>query len=172
MKQEIEIVRVPWMISPSMPLLRLSVGEDEIEDSVSFYAFFAERTGHVMKPRFDPSQPLPQRVEEPDYGMVRIALPKGVWARYQYGRDFEEDYGPLAGFDRNRSRESYRQEWLVSGVCPHPRAYVVRGSAWMRELGVSEPRYTHLVFDGHEGYVEVVARGWSWTEVGPGPSAR
>jgi hypothetical protein len=167
MDEELETLRVPWMISPSMPLLRLCVGEDEIEDSVSFRAYFRGRSNLVSTPRVDPAGPFPQHVKEPDYGMVRFTFPKGVWARYKYGRDSDQDFG--RSFDPSCSRESLDQQWLTSGCCPHPRAYLVRRSAWMRELGVGEERYVHLVFDGHEGYVEVVARGWAWAELRSDP---
>lgn len=59
--------------------------------------------------------------------------------------------------------------WRESGNCPDSGFYVARQSDWVSTLPRSFPRHLenqirHYVVDGRDGYVELIARQFSWRE--------
>ena len=56
-------------------------------------------------------------------------------------------------------------KWRSDTVCPDSGFYVAEPSAWLRSLPESFQRDSaHYVIDGRDGYVEVVAKAFEWTE--------
>jgi hypothetical protein len=68
--------------------------------------------------------------------------------------------------------EAEEAEWIRTGVCPDPWFYYSTDSAWLRsERGAWAHRQrgpygpedaVHFLLDGRDGYIEILATGFSW----------
>ena len=60
----------------------------------------------------------------------------------------------------------WRQKmWMETGMCPHSGFYVAKESEWLATLpSFYRHRSQHYVVDGRDGYVELLARSFSWRE--------
>lgn len=67
---------------------------------------------------------------------------------------------PKEATDRRLRR--FQEQWLATGLCPVPGMYEVHDSLWLRETGTDPKEYRHYLIEGHDGYVEVIARGYHW----------
>jgi hypothetical protein len=57
---------------------------------------------------------------------------------------------------------NFQSLWMKSGDCPDPGAYKVESSRWIDRLALEG--FEHFLIEGHDAYVEVLARGWKWEE--------
>jgi hypothetical protein len=74
--------------------------------------------------------------------------------------------------DRPGRWELKKSEWLQTGTCPDPRFYYSTDSTWLaneRSSWASRQRTSrrpeeavHFLLDGRDGYVEILASGFSW----------
>lgn len=175
-------LRVPWMVSPSTPFLRL----------VAFECDFEEKT-HVeflsYDKRLDTSPPTDGKtveiaappgafrasgnLEEGPDRLVRMAFYHCIAARmcpsHSDAEVVEEsayDWSAIParfspGDDIFAYLERNRALWLQTGICPNPRAYEVANSPWLKEYGLANgPVWKHYLILGHDAYVEVIAKGY------------
>ena len=56
-----------------------------------------------------------------------------------------------------------KETWQVSGKCPNPGFYVAEHSEWIMTLPPYFHRdFHHYVIEGRDGYIEMIAKGFSW----------
>lgn len=112
---------------------------------------------------------------------VRVDFELGGFARTTPHRDDEDlraasgyDITPLSQYDGlTGGDEQETAEWLRTGLCPDPGLYFASDSSWLasvRQSWAAAQRTSrtaneavHFVIDGRDGYVEVIAAGFSWT---------
>lgn len=68
--------------------------------------------------------------------------------------------------------EAEEAEWIRTGICPDPWFYYSKDSAWLRsesdawahrQRGLYGPEdAVHFLLDGRDGYIEILATGFSW----------
>lgn len=108
------------------------------------------------------------------YRLVRVTFDDAVhlrtcWAvsdRETFPED-DYDWSAIPGARRpgepvEETLQRGREWWLATGTAPDAGMYVVEGSPRMAEFGNLGPQYRHYILSGHDEYVEVIARGWSW----------
>jgi hypothetical protein len=59
------------------------------------------------------------------------------------------------------------EAWRQMGRCPDPHMYQVVSSPWIEALGKMADGLTHFIIDGHDSFVEVVAKTWRVESDGP-----
>jgi hypothetical protein len=175
-------VVAPWMISASVPHLRLQADKSGIPQSATFIAYFQ---GDDVAPA-TPMQGLPQKVLKPTefipakanerapFHVVRVSFTGARAGRTCFAvsdlevireDDFDWDAVPtslLPGETIEANIARRKKEWLETGKCLDPRMYEVYDSPWLYELGLSEADAHHYILLGHDEYVEVIASGWKW----------
>lgn len=171
-------VEVPWMISPSVPYLRLQSNSQGQPTSVTFIGFFELEAG------LEPA--VPSVVRDPgefvhsntakgsEHRLVRVVFDEGLHARARPAFSdleviSEQSYdwsNVLSGIEDNETAEEsvarVGRLWKTTGLCPDPRMYEVRESKWLHELGLDPMRWHHYILLGHDDYIEVVARKYEW----------
>lgn len=184
--QRLNPVKVPWQVSPSTPFLKLLAGEPHSEHptQVVFVANFglrAERTPRqevgfpsavqAVNPHHLPSE---AGKESKTHSLVRIEFREGIWARISPAfsdrevidpREFDSAQIPYSSppNDVGVWLQDFQSLWMKSGNCPDPCAYTVESSQWISHLGLNG--FEHFLIQGHDAYVEVLARGWKWEEI-------
>jgi hypothetical protein len=111
---------------------------------------------------------------------VKVEFELAAFASARPHRD-DEDLADVSGYDivpRRRDERSglrgYRNdaEWLRTGVCPDPSFYFSTDSTWLeaerqswserQRSGRPSEDAVHFLLDGRDGYVEVLASGFTW----------
>ena len=147
--------RVPWAISPSMSGVTLVHSESDVEPEckVVFGAGRLREDGRT------------------DCRRVEITFKLCYFARVGPHSDSEgvEAIGyvvdPRIEVVTKDYLEWREQEWRKSGCCPNSGFYVATQSAWIRSLpDFFQADFRHYVIDGRDGYVELIARYFSWQE--------
>jgi hypothetical protein len=110
---------------------------------------------------------------------VKVDFARAAFAAAKPRRD-DENLSDVSGYDivpqrRNGRYDSYERreiEWLQTGVCPDPGFYYSTSSTWLaterqswanRQRSVAGPEVAiHFVVNGRDGYVEILASGFSW----------
>lgn len=148
---------VPWSISPTMSGVTLTHSESDTEPAcqVTFGAGRLTNEGRT------------------DMRLVQIRFAECYFARTGYHSD-DGSITDLHGYELSDAAsppegEDYldwrHRKWRSDTVCPDSGFYVAEQSAWLRSLPESFQRDSaHYVIDGRDGYVEVVARAFEWTE--------
>ena len=186
MRQRLRPFAVPWMVSPSVPNLRLFACEDGIASPtyVRFFAYFALRAGT------GPGTTESQRVgfstaeiaTDPDTcclqdaadGLVEITFEAGSRARFSPAfsdrhvlnpEEFDDSAIPYSAVpvDVEAWQADFQSQWLKTGNCPDPGAYLVESSEWLANLNLRGCE--HIVIEGHDAYVEVIAKSWRGREI-------
>jgi hypothetical protein len=181
-KPKLKPLHVPWMVSPSVPFLRLVAQEGLSDCSVAVeFVAYDRRLDHgsenqastavrVVQP---PSEfrPFEGMITKP-YRQVRVCFRGETWARIcpavsdsQVIDESKFDWSDVPGMwepgeDIYEYLERDRRRWHQSGVCPNPRIYQVEGSRWLYEASVSgeaNPRLKQYIILGHDSFVEVLA---------------
>lgn len=191
MLQKLIAFDVPWQVSPSTSFLRLHAGEvsDDAPTSVTFVGHFANRrrsiavgdaTREGITAVANPYEAAGKSEQRSVYAIVEIEFLDASRARMEPAHSDREVLDP-ARFDRSRLRvpsltlpvdeylREYRRVWASTGNCPDPGAYSVRDSIWIGDLGIDGA--AHFVVRGHDAYVELIARGWRWRELGDLPAS-
>jgi hypothetical protein len=176
-------ISVPWMISASVPFLRVQLTPTGAPASATFIGFFksADAPWHgqfnqkpaVVRsaPEFE-SRPLSEKAP---FRMVRVTFLEGWSVRtlpavtdaeivreddYDWSAD-ESGLKPGETVEQNLLRT--REQWLTTGICPSPRMYEVVPSQWLIEEKLDRRvGWHHYLLLGHDEYVEVIAKGWDW----------
>lgn len=146
---------VPWAISPSSSGVTLTHSESDVEPECT--VVFGG--GHLNEDA---------RV---DSRRIEIQFSRCYYARLGYHRDTEsiKAIGYKIDPTYNGKMEGYlewrQREWNATGHCPNSGFYVATKSAWLLSLQDSfQTDFRHYVIDGREGYVELIARRFSWRE--------
>jgi len=150
------IVKLPWMLSPSVSDLRVEVIENGDCVISAEVAVLPE------------SAPLTNAL---DNRRVSLTFAGGQWVRtHPYLGDhvippnlFEPPQKPW--FDRlsvQRSLRQCRELWVSSGHCPNSRVYQVQNSSWIREQNAERYGCQHFVLQGHDIWVELLAKSFRW----------
>lgn len=184
--QRLKPLKVPWQVSPSTPYLRLLAAESQRESAtqVVFVAHFGLRSERTTRQEVgfsnatvasDPHQLSAQPGKESKtHSLVRIEFRGGLYARISPSfsdsevvnpREFDTSLIPYSDPPRDIGAwlKDVQSLWMKTGSCPHPNAYTVESSQWIDGLGLNE--FEHFLIQGHDAYVEVLARGWKWEEV-------
>jgi hypothetical protein len=158
---------LPWSIWPWGLTLTHSDSDELPECSVEFGAM-------IVRPTF-PYEEL----------WVRVDFAHAAFASTKPHRDDEDlvdvsayhivpkrRAGGYAGFQRNQA------EWLRAGTCPDPSFYFSADSRWLqseRHSWAARQRMSrrpedavHFLLDGRDGYIEILASGFSWRAWRPG----
>lgn len=177
-KQLLMPVQVPWQISPSVPYLRLQVLGASAQATATFIGFYksAARThGQVgVSAIQDPGEfHLSDSAEGARHRLTRVLF-EGVAHSRQLpavsdAEVIAEDAfdwslvptGIQAGETAEDAVRRVNDLWLSKGYCPDPAMYEVQSSDWLGSLGLDDA-WHHYILLGHDDYIEVVARGWSW----------
>lgn len=155
----LQVIAVPWMVSSSVPEMRVSVtenGHTHVELDVA-----------VLPERFDDA--LVHRG-------VEIHFEHGQWTR-THPAVSDTDPVPRDLFDwggtepRGGTQDiddwvrDFRAQWRQIARCPDPRFYEVLGSLWLAEEGAQRFGCRHFILVGHDMWVEVlsVSVKWRWT---------
>lgn len=123
---------------------------------------------------------LPRPTRPYEEVWVKVEFELAAFASAKPHRD-DEDLADVSGYDiipRRRDESSglrgYRDdaEWLRTGLCPDPSFYFSTDSRWLeteRRSWASRQRTSrppedavHFVLDGRDGYVEIIASGFTW----------
>lgn len=156
--QCLEPLSMPWLVSPSVPLVRVEAGEDSISAPTTVSSFGTHMDGSNSRVKLIFRAGL----------CVRLSL---SYSDVEVVRDADYDWSGVlrlsAGPDYEESRRRRRDYWQTTGHCPDPRAYEVKDSVWLNEL--SSPTalgesLRHYLILGHDAYVEVLAIGWAAEE--------
>ena len=182
MKQRLRPLIVPWMVSPSVSNLRLIACEDCVAapTHVRFYAHFGLRAETITSQRV--GFPTAEIAIDPDTcclqdaadGLVEIAFERSLWTRTSPAfsdrhvlnpDEFDESAIPYSvpTADVGALQRDFQSLWLKTGNCPDPRAYLVESSEWLAKLNLHG--YEHIVIEGHDAFVEVLAKSWQWREI-------
>jgi hypothetical protein len=141
------------MVSPSVPLLRVSAGENGVvaPTTVEFNASYADGAEARLRLVFDrggwlrltPSYSDTEVVREDDY-------------------DWSDTFPLIPGPDAAAALSRFSELWRATGRCPDPRAYEVHDSPWLAEVQAQGAGFgfRHYLILGHDRYVEVLATGW------------
>lgn len=174
-------VSVPWMISPSVPVLRIALKGNDVPVDVTFIGFFkcderaqASQNGITVIDESVSFEPSSLSIRGP-FRMVKVTLTDGKCARVvpaysdievipEKNFDWSEVKGVRqVGETPSQSVARIRDLWQSTQVCPAPGMYEVSPSSWINELGLSgDSTWHHYLFTGHDEYIEVIAKGWSW----------
>ena len=156
-------VSVPWMISPSVSDLQISLRED---GDAAVLAEIAR-----LPPTGDPNGEL-------DNCRVEIRFLSGQWLRANPSASDQEvipagifdwsdvpfrgDQGPPS----NTFLEDFRARWTLNETCPDPGVYEILSSRWLLDAGATRFGCRHFVVKGHDLWIEVLSRGmsWRWTD--------
>lgn len=180
-KQLLDPVKVPWMISPSAPFLKLQESSEQGEVLVTFVGYFGTQdTGNSGSPTGMPEirEPGPEfhlSDDKAPYRLIRVSFAEVLQSRTvsavsdsQVIRESDYDWHKVASKRRSGEKindflRRHASSWEKTGLCPNPRMYEVLGSAWLEELAPQNPLpWHHYLLLGHDEYVEVAARTWRW----------
>lgn len=186
-KQKLVPLGVPWLVSPSTPYLRLIASEGKTTE-VTFVAYFGVAD---EKPHSDVVFTSVEIVENPYFSseqlddessasrVVKLEFQQGLWVRMYPAYSDREVVNPYlfapssSWSDFNPELDdidtwllSFKQEWIRTSICPDPGFYEVKNSFWLQEVKLDESRYKHFLVKGHDAYVEILARNWSWKSDG------
>ncbi len=189
-KAQLLHLRVPWQVSPSTPFLRLVATESRAQEptQVNFVAHFGlleqressfadvPRISHA--PHYDNSAHIASKTAPGIYQLLTITFDSGLWARMSPSFSDREVIDPSL-YDRSKLPCPYQRgqspedwvhrfwaEWRQTGFCPQSGFYEVNFSPWLEETGYAKSSYKHFIVLGHDAYVEVLAKGWSWKSEG------
>jgi len=174
-------VSVPWMISPSVPALRIASGSNGKPIAVTFIGFFkcdesalTSQSGVTVVDESVPFEPSSMSIRGP-FRMVKVAINEGRYSRVKPAYS-DVEVIPRESFDWSEVKGAkqvgesavefvarIRDAWQLTQVCPNPRMYELLPSPWISELGLSDNEgWHHYLLAGHDEYIEVIAKGWSW----------
>ncbi|SRR5713226_1487458 len=188
-KGQLLYLPVPWSVSPDTPFLRLLASESSAQEptQVNFVAHFG-----LLQQMEDGFSDRPVIVEPPNYNnkhkdnktgsgayqLLTITFSNGLWVRMRPAFSDREVVDPSL-YDRSKLPCQYQKgqspedwvrkfwaEWRRTGFCPVPNFYEVGFSPWLKETGYEQYGYKHFLILGHDAYVEVLAKGWSWKSEG------
>ena len=187
-KQRLIPLRVPWMVSPSTPFLRLFASEQPSQEKtyVEFVAYYkceenpsvqSSTTGvHVVRP---PAIFQADNTGHGPYRLLRVEFESGLWVKLSPAHSDKEvvedarfDWSGVPGRwshgeDIYEFLERSKEEWLRSGICPDPNIYEVEESQWLDETEArhdGHKQWKHFLVLGHDAYAEVIARAYSIRE--------
>jgi hypothetical protein len=183
-KQKLIPMKVPWMVSPSTPFLRLFASEQSSQEStyVEFVAYYKCEETHSSDALTSGVNVVKQPAsfqkgntgERGPYRLIRIVFENGLWARLSPAHSDKEvvedclfDWSAVRGRwsqgeDIYEFMNRTREEWVRSGICPDPNIYEVEGSHWLDETRAANDRHKkwrHYVIQGHDAYAEIIAEG-------------
>jgi hypothetical protein len=181
-KPKLSPVRVPWMISPSTPFLKLE--EPRVGDlvRVTFAGYFRpddrkKRENMSSLPEIVESVPafVPRPFSDKSaYRMVRVSFEDGLRYRVCHAvsdievireSDFDWSLVPIRrpGEKILEAQRRKAELWIQTGICPDPRMYEILGSPWIAELKLTDPLpWHHYTLLGHDEFIEVIGRSWTW----------
>jgi hypothetical protein len=162
---------LPWRIWPWGVTLTHSDTDMLPECSMEFGAM-------VVRPK----PPYEQLWVKVDFEMAAFASAKP----HRDDETLEEvtgyDIVPSRGASSVEAHLAKEAEWLRSGLCPDPGVYFSGDSGWLatsrrswaerQRTGRSPHDAVHFLLDGRDGYVEILAAGFSWRAWRPGRSRR
>ncbi|MGO4522992.1 hypothetical protein AB4076_20425 [Dyella sp. 2RAF44] len=171
-------VRVPWMISPSVPYLRMELSEQEQPAAATFIGFFELEIGSNTVAPFvvrDPGEFVRSNsMSGAAHRLVKVLFEEVSQARIlpavsdlEVISEQRYDWSNVpSGIDSGETAEQSVSRvgslWKATGFCPDPRMYEVGDSSWIKELGLDASQWRHYILLGHDEYVEVVARQFDW----------
>jgi hypothetical protein len=172
-------VSVPWMISPSVPYLRIETFEPTQLATVTFIGFFKLEGNPTdaggQRVIDDPGDFTPlDTAKGASHRLVRIVFQEGSQLRKQPAYSDlevipEQDYdwsnvpsGINDGETAEGSVARVDSHWRASGLCPDSGMYEVLKSKWISELELDSTQWHHYILLGHDEYIEVVARSFQW----------
>jgi hypothetical protein len=147
--------RVPWAVSPSMSAVTLTHAESDVGPKCSVVFGGGRLTADDLT----------------DLRRIEITFERCYFARTgprddrlgieELGYRVEPDY---TGYFDDDIGWRHRQ-WRATGNCPISGFYVAQQSSWLSTL----PKYfqndaRHYLVDGENGYVELIARCFTWQE--------
>jgi hypothetical protein len=173
-------VQVPWMISPSVPYLCFGAQETGRPLTATFIGFFkCEAAGRPPAPGIrkvgDPGPFIPsEHAKGAEYRLVQVEFEQAFASRRspsfsdtQVVEEGAYDWSlvpnmPLPGEAIKDFLVRVEKIWLSTGQTPDPGMYEVRRSRQLQSAGLPEGEWHHYLMLGHDEYLEVVARSWSW----------
>lgn len=167
-------VSVPWRIELACPMLHLEAFEiaGEPPVSVSMWVDCITTASDSIREQSSPIG-LDWRIAR-----IKISFTNAIWPRMCEAFS-DGEVIPEANYDWSRipirlgtdeDHDAYLtryHNWCIEhGRCPDPRMYEVVNSEWREALPpiLASAGYRHFIMLGHDAYVEVVAKNWSWEE--------
>jgi hypothetical protein len=116
---------------------------------------------------------------------VRVDFELAAFVSTKPHRD-DESVAEVSGYDSVPERrpggyaalQQEEAEWLRTGTCPDPSFYFSGASSWLetvRHSWAARQRTSrrpedavHFLLDGRDGYIEMIASGFSWRAWRPG----
>ena len=160
----LQAVPVPWMVSPSVPEIRIGIVENA-------HARVALDVAVLPSAPNDASGLVNRGVE--------VLFRHGQWVR-TYPPASDTDPVPIGLFDRSALEfksvtgdldgwmRRFREEWRRQGNCPDPGFYEVLGSQWIVEEHAARFGCRHFVLVGHDLWMEVLCTDVEWSWIRPG----
>ncbi len=109
------------------------------------------------------------------YRLIRIAFEMGGWIRMSPALADGDVFGSetydwsrmtfmqqAAGEGVDDLRRKFVSLWRENSICPDPRMYEVLGSHWLRDTPIAIGTFKHFLIAGHDAFIEVLAKGWTW----------
>ena len=146
-------IPVPWSVSPSMSGVTLIHSETYVapECTVILGANRMSTEGHLESCRVDIAFSLSYFAKVGPHNDSESIESIGYTVKDQYE-------GGAASYIEWRNRA-----WRASGKCLDSGFYVAEHSEWIMTLPPFFHRdFRHYVIDGRDGYVELIARRFSW----------
>lgn len=164
---KLRAMSVPWMVSPSVPEMRISIVENGhsvvLLDAAVLPSLLADSehlANRGVEVQFEHGQWVRTHVAASDANV----LPRDLfdWSAVEFANVAAED---VDGWTR-----AFRAEWMRRGDCPDPRFYEVLDSRWVREENAQRFGCRHFVLVGHDLWMEVLCTTttWRWKNGGPG----
>jgi hypothetical protein len=183
---------VPWSVSPSTSYLRLFANESE-SDTPSQIRFVAQFCSDVIKKEYENQT---KKIESPQIfyspydtniklgpkggtvQLIKVTLIQTIEARIAAAvsdsaainySDFDcsamqfQPNEPIS--NAGAWLKAFHQKWIEAGICPDPHAYEAQESKLVSQNALSRG-FKHFIFVGHDAYIEVVAKAWTWESEG------
>lgn len=186
--QRLKPLKVPWQVVPSTPNLKLVASESDEPFEVFFVAMYGPLAQHAygaemkgaLEAGFESVTIAPNPFKDfkgtasTDYVVIRLVFDGGRYARIVPSSVSEVlpygtfDTSLLPQFPGPYTDEAVRswfkdkqESWVLTGLCPDPSAYEVESSELVEEVGYTSP-LRHFIIEGHDAYIEVLAKDWMW----------
>lgn len=176
---------VPWMISPSAPMLKLRWRESGNIVHIDFVAYFKqfEQFSNLNRSEIryasDPGSFVEsQDQEKSPYRLVRVAFENSTFVRIQPSHSDREvinesayDWSGVPGkFHDSESIEEFLSRtnrlWSETGICPDSGMYKVEDPNFNKAFDLNETDL-HYFLLGYDSYIEIVAQKWNWQKGQP-----
>ena len=160
----LQVMPVPWMVSPSVPELRIRImenGDTQVALDVAVLPTVLDDASELVNCGVEVHFRHGQWVRTHPAASDIDAVPTGLFDRSAV------EFGSVTGDPKSWMRR-FRAEWMRQGHCPDPSFYEVLESRWIKEENAARFGCRHFVLVGHDLWIEVLCVAVEWHWIAPG----